>query len=147
VTGPSDIPALSTETPGLLDQVVAVLTDAGFAPEVDDDGDVAFRFEDQLLFVRYTDGAPGLLRVFGQWQLGPEAPGTWIHRMQAANVVTGALSLVKASIYEDRLSVAIDLLLTGPVDLRAMVVATADAVLDSVRAWHTALLELTEASE
>ncbi|MDQ1294401.1 MAG: hypothetical protein QG608_2284 [Actinomycetota bacterium] len=95
------------------------------------------------MFVRCMDTNPPLMRVFGQWMVGPEVPGDDYVRLQAANAVTGALNLVKATIHENRLVIAVDLVVAGGLDLRSVLSATLDAILGSVQTWHATVLQLT----
>jgi len=93
--------------------------------------------------VRCMDTAPPLMRVFGQWMIGEDVPGDELLRLQAANAVTGALNLVKATVVDDRLVIAVDLVVADSLDLRALLAATVDAVLGSVQTWHATVLELS----
>ena len=108
------------------------------------DGDVAVRVQGQLLFVRCMDTLPPLMRVFGQWMIGDDVPGDELLRLQASNAVTGTLNLVKATVFDDRLVIAVDLVVADSLDLRALLTATLDAVLGSVQTWHSTVLELAE---
>jgi hypothetical protein len=123
-------------------RVLDALLDEGYRPGIDEDGDVAVRVQDQLLFVRCMDTVPPLMRVFGQWLIGDDVPGGELFRLRAANAVTGALNLVKATIHDDRLVIAVDLVVGDSLDLRALLAATLDAVLGSVQTWHATVLEL-----
>ena len=125
-------------------RVLDALIDEGFRPDVDEDGDVAVRVQGQQLFVRCMDTAPPLMRVFGQWMIGSDVPGGELMRLRAANAVTGALNLVKATVIEDRLVIAVDLVVADSIELRSLLTATADAVLGSVQTWHATVLELIQ---
>lgn len=123
-------------------RVLDALLDEGFRPTIDDDGDVAFKAQGQQVFVRCVDTLPPLARVFGQWQIGADVPGDELVRLRAANAVTGALNLVKTTVHEDRLVVAVDLVVSEGLDLRALLAATTDAVLGSVQTWHATVREM-----
>jgi hypothetical protein len=123
-------------------RVLDALMDEGFRPDVDEDGDVAVRVQGQQLFVRCMDTAPPLMRVFGQWMIGDDVPGGEIMRLRASNAVTGALNLVKATVIDDRLVIAVDLVVADSLELRSLLTATMDAVLGSVQTWHATVLEL-----
>ncbi|MDQ1287373.1 MAG: hypothetical protein QG622_938 [Actinomycetota bacterium] len=145
VTDPTSMPSF---TPGdrpaddnaMRVRVFDALLDEGFRPSVDSDGDVAFRAQGQQLFVRCLDTVPPLIRVFGQW-IEQEVPGGEITRLRAANAVVGALNLIKATVVEDRLVVAVDLVLSDGLDLRPLLSATVEAVLHSVQRWYAAVVE------
>jgi len=144
VTDPTSLPAFpppGDEHP-LRGRVLDALLDDGYRPGVDEDGDVALRVQGQQMFVRCMDTNPPLMRVFGQWMVGPEVPGDDYVRLQAANAVTGALNLVKATIHENRLVIAVDLVVAGGLDLRSVLSATLDAILGSVQTWHATVLQL-----
>jgi hypothetical protein len=129
------------EGPGpLLDRVVAALSGAGHRPAVDEDGDVAVTVQEQLLFVRCVDSVPPLMRVFGQW-LMDDVPGDELARLRAANAVTASVNLAKATVDEDRLAVAVDLLAGDDFHLPSLLDASLDAVLGCVRSWHAAVLQ------
>lgn len=145
VTDPTSMPSFpppEDEHP-LRGRVLDALLDEGYRPDVDEDGDVAVRVQSQQLFVRCMDTAPPLMRVFGQWMIGEDVPGDELLRLQAANAVTGALNLVKATVVDDRLVIAVDLVVADSLDLRALLAATVDAVLGSVQTWHATVLELS----
>jgi len=91
--------------------------------------------------------APPLMRVFGQWEIGPEVPGGELIRLRASNAVVGALNLVKATVVENRLVIAVDLLVGDGMDLRSLIGATLDAVLGSVQMWHATVLEYGQQGE
>jgi hypothetical protein len=144
VTDPTSLPNFPPpehEHP-LRGRVLDALIDEGFRPDVDEDGDVSVRVQGQQLFVRCMDTSPPLMRVFGQWMIGDDVPGGEITRLRAANAVTGALNLVKATVLDDRLVIAVDLVVADSLDLRTLLTATVDAVLGSVQTWHATVVEL-----
>ena len=146
VTDPTSLPSFpppEDEHP-LRGRVLDALLDEGYRPDVDEDGDVAVRVQGQQLFVRCMDTVPPLMRVFGQWMIGDDVPGDELLRLQAANAVTGTLNLVKATVFDDRLVIAVDLVVADSLNLRSLLVATLDAVLGSVQTWHSTVLELAE---
>jgi hypothetical protein len=121
---------------------VESLRQKGYDPSEDDDGDVVVHVQGQQVFVRMLDTQPPLLRVFGQWLIGPEVPGDLLLRLNAANAVTSALNLVKATVHEDRLVVAVDLVISDGLALPSLVAATLDATVTAVQTWHATVLEL-----
>lgn len=144
MTDPTSLPNFpppENEHP-LRGRVLDALIDEGFRPDVDEDGDVAVRVQGQQLFIRCMDTQPPLMRVFGQWMIGDDVPGGEIIRLRAANAVTGALNLVKATVLDDRLVIAVDLVVADSLDLRSLITATVDAVLGSVQTWHATVVEL-----
>ena len=127
----------------LRERVFAAQLDEGFRPAVDEDGDVAYRAQGQQLFVRCLDTSPPLVRVFGQW-IEHDVPGGELTRLRAANAVVGAMNLVKATVVEDRLVVAVDLVVADGLDLRSLLAATSEALLQSVQAWYASVFEFAQ---
>jgi hypothetical protein len=144
VSDPTSLPSFpppEDEHP-LRGRVLDALIDEGYGPSIDEDGDVAVRVQEQMLFVRCLDTVPPMMRVFGQWLLDDSVEGDELTRLRAANAVTGALNLVKVTVHEDRLAIAVDLIVGDGVQLRPLLTATLDAVLGSVRTWHTTVTQL-----
>jgi hypothetical protein len=125
----------------LRDRVVAALHGAGHRPAVDEDGDVAVTVQEQRLYVRCVDSVPPLMRVFGQW-LMDDVPHDELARLRAANAITASVNLAKATVDEDRLAVAVDLLAGDGFHLPSLLDASLDAVLGCVRSWHATVLQL-----
>ncbi len=123
--------------------VLQALAAQGLQPRIDEDGDVGVVLAEQMLFVRCVDAQPPLARVFGQWVL-ETADGDELTWLRAANAVTGALNLVKATVHGDRLVIAIDLVL-GDVrgdGLGALLTSALDTVLTAVHTWHETVSQL-----
>lgn len=146
VTDPTSVPAFedARQARPLRDRVVESLAEAGYEPVLDDDGDVAVVVQGQQVFVRAMDTVPQLLRVFGQWLIGEEVPGDLLIRLSAANAVTAALNLVKATVHEDRLVVAVDLVVSEGLVLPSLLTATLDATVAAVQTWHATVLEVAQ---
>jgi hypothetical protein len=145
VSDPTALPAFAAPGPAqgpLRDRVVVALTEQGYEPTVDDDGDVSVVVQGQQVFVRCMDTVPELMRVFGQWLIGDEVPGDVLVRLSAANAVTAALNLVKVTVHQDRLVVAVDLVVSEALALRALLAATLDASVSAVQTWHATVLDL-----
>lgn len=133
------MPGIDEELRG---RVVDALAADGHEATIDEDGDVALRVQDQMVFIRCVQSQPPLMRVFGQWLLDDSLGGDEITRLRAANAVTGAVNLVKVSIDGDRLSVAVDLVVAPGLELGPLLAATLDAVLGSVRTWYQVVSQL-----
>jgi hypothetical protein len=156
VTDPTSLPSFGA-APGLADvpahvavelrdRVLEALGEEGFRPGLDEDGDVAYRAQGQQLFVRCLDTEPPLVRVFGQW-IERDVPGGELTRLRAANAVVGAMNLVKATVVDDRLVVAVDLVVSPGLDLRSLLAATTEALLASVQAWYASILEFAQLAD
>jgi hypothetical protein len=142
VTDPTALPEFSpaSDDDPLRARVFQTLLEEGFRPGVDEDGDVAFRAQSQLLFVRCLPSEPPLLRVFGQW-VEEDVPGGELTRLRAANAVVGRFNLIKATVVDDRLVVAVDLVISDGIDLGPLLGASIEAVLHSVQTWYAAVRE------
>jgi hypothetical protein len=121
--------------------VLRALTGGGYRAAIDDDGDVEVSVQEQTLFIRCADTVPPLMRVFGQW-LMDDLPAGELDRLRAANAVTAAVNLAKATVHGDRLEVAVDLLAGDDFHLPSLLNASMDAVLGCVRSWHATVLDL-----
>jgi hypothetical protein len=145
VSDPTSLPSFPPpidEHP-LRGRVLDALLDEGFRPTIDEDGDVAFKAQGQQVFVRCVDTVPPLMRVFGQWLIGADVPGDELMQLRAANAVTGAINLVKATVHDGCIDIAVDLVVADGLDLRVLLPATIDAVLGSRQSWHATVRELT----
>jgi hypothetical protein len=143
VTDPTSLPAFaSAEEHPLRARILDALTEEGLEPAVDDDGDVAVVVLDQQVFVRCVDTVPPLIRVFGQWLIGDEVPGDMLARLSASNAVTAGVNLVKVTVHEDRLVVAVDVVVSDGLDLGSLLPATLEAAVSAVQTWHATVLEL-----
>jgi hypothetical protein len=135
------LPDGSQQEAPLRDRVLAALLDAGYPAQLDADGDVEVAVQGQKLFVRCVDSVPPLMRVFGQWLMN-DLPADELTRLRAANAVTSAVNLAKATVHEDRLVVAVDLLAGDEFHLPSLLHASMDAVLGCVRSWYATVLDL-----
>lgn len=146
MTDPTSLPSFPPppdEHP-LRGRVLDALLDEGLQPSIDEDGDVAIRVQDQMVFVRCLETSPPMMRVFGQWLLDDSLVGDELTRLRAANAVTGGLNLVKVTVHADRLAVAVDLIVGDGMDLPPLLTATLEAVLGSVRTWHQTVTKMLE---
>jgi len=152
VTDPTALPSFAPP-PGeyaehpLRDRVLEALGAEGFRPEVDEDGDVVAKVAGQPMFLRCFETSPSMVRVWSQWLLDDGVPGDELIRLRAANAMTAVLNLVKCTLLEDRLVVAVDLTVHEAMDLRSLLTATLEAVRDGVTTWHGAVLQLLEEGE
>ena len=143
VTDPTALPDFNPPPDGddpVQARVFQTLLEEGFRPAVDEDGDIAFRAQSQLLFVRSLPTEPPLIRVFGQW-VEPDVRGGELTRLRAANAVVGRFNLIKATVVDDRLVVAVDLVIGGDLELGPLLGASIEAVLHSVQSWYAAVRE------
>lgn len=131
----------------LRERIVRVLAEAGLGVTVDQDGDVAVDAGDQTVFISVIGTLPPFLRVFGSWLIDVSSDDE-LALLRAANVVTGAINLVKVTVHGEALVVAADLLLPLGGDelpddvLAALVSSGIDAILGAAQTWHATLREL-----
>lgn len=123
-----------TEAP-LRDRCRDALVDLGLDAKIDDDGDVAFAFEDQQLFIR-TDNESNVLRVFGQWSLEDPVPTDELERLTVSNDVNVAFNLVKAAVANDTLLVTSEHILPRGADVRGLLGVAVPLVIQGVQLWH-----------
>lgn len=147
VTDPTSMPSFGA-VPGapprdgnaLRGRVFDALQQEGYRPGIDEDGDVAFRAQGHQLFVQCLDSVPPLVRVMGQW-LERDVPGGELIRLRAANAVVGAMNLIKVTVVDDVVVVAVDFIVTDGLDLRPLLHPTVEAVIESMQAWRAAAHE------
>jgi hypothetical protein len=123
--------------------VLDALIDEGFEPNIDEDGDVAFRVQDQQLFVRCMEGDFTVMRVFGQWQIGADVPQDALTRLMACNELTLRLNVVKAGIANDTLVMTGEHVIGPDTDVKGLLVVTTQLVLSAVHLWHETIMGRT----
>lgn len=133
-----DFPPSPDEHP-LRGRVLDALLDEGYRPDIDPDGDVAVKVQGQQLYVRCTEGAITVLRVFGQWRLGDAVPGDELSLLRACNEVSARLSVVKLTLGEGILVASADHVVTAGTPLREVVTSSLELLLTAVGMWHDSL--------
>ncbi|MBC7639792.1 MAG: hypothetical protein H7231_08440 [Rhodoferax sp.] len=137
-----DFPPPTDEHP-LRGRVLDVLIDEGYRPDIDGDGDVAVKVQGQQLYLRCTEGAVTILRVFGQWRLDEDVAGDELARLRACNSVTGRLSVAKTTLGGDILVASAEHVVTTDTGLKSIVGTSLELVLTAVNLWHEALAQIT----
>ncbi len=118
------------------------LTQLGLDYTTDNDADLAISVNDQQLYVRVSDDGPGLLRVFGQWQIQADLNPDQGVRFGAAHHVTTTHVLAKVSILEETtLAVAVDNIVPEGARYDVLIPASVEAVLAAVGAWHQLIVD------
>jgi hypothetical protein len=117
-------------------RVLDILQDEGFQPDIDSDGDVAFKAQGQQLFVRCLEGDFTIMRVFGQWQIGDDVPQDLLTQLQACNDLTLRLNIVKAGIANNTLVVTGEHVVSPGTDVAVLLQVTTQLVLSAVHMWH-----------
>jgi hypothetical protein len=141
MTDPTSLPNFpppSEEHP-LRGRVLDALMDEGFRPDIDDDGDVAFKVQGQQLFVRCMEGDFTIMRVFGQWQIGEDVPQDVLTQLQTCNDLTLRLNVVKVGIANGTLVVTGEHVVAPETELKTLLQVTVQLVLSAVHMWHEAM--------
>src|SRR6476661_1069419 len=133
-----NFPPPSEEHP-LRGRVLDALMDEGFRPDIDDDGDVAFKVQGQQLFVRCMEGDFTIMRVFGQWQIGDDVPQDLLTQLQTCNDLTLRLNVVKAGIANGTLVVTGEHVVAPETELKTLLQVTIQLVLSAVHMWQEAM--------
>ncbi len=121
-------------------RVLDALQEDGFRPEVDPDGDVAFKVQGQQLFVHCVEGDVPLMRVFGQWQIDEELPTDELTRLRACNALTLRLNAVKVGLNGDTLYVTMEQICPAGADARMYTSIASQMILQAVQLWHELML-------
>ncbi|MGN7246542.1 T3SS (YopN, CesT) and YbjN peptide-binding chaperone 1 [Janibacter anophelis] len=120
----------------LRDRVQDALRELGLEPSIDSEGDVAFTFSEQQMFIRCQDDESNVLRVFGQWALEDPVPTDPMERLQVSNDLNVAFNLVKAAVAGDTLLVTSEHILPRGADVRGLLGLALPLVLQGVQLWH-----------
>jgi hypothetical protein len=120
--------------------VLDALIDQGLAPNVDNDGDVAFTVQDQQLFVRCTEGDFQIMRLFGQWAISDTVPSDPLTRLATCNEITLQLNVVKAGLANDTLVVTSEHIVDQTSNVPALVNVSIQLVLAGVQMWHERIM-------
>ena len=142
MTDPTSLPNFpppANEHP-LRGRVLDALIDQGLAPNVDDDGDVAFTVQDQQLFVRCSEGDFQIMRVFGQWAISDTVPSDPLTRLATCNEITLQMNVVKAGLANDTLVVTSEHIVDQASNVTALVKVSIQLVLAGVQMWHERIM-------
>lgn len=138
MTDPTSLPNFpppSDEHP-LRGRVLDALQDEGFRPDIDADGDVAFKVQGQQLFVRCMEGDFDIMRVFGQWQIGEDIPQDLTTQLSTCNDLTLGLNIIKAGIAAGTLVVTGEHVVAKETDIKGLLQVTTQLILSAVQMWH-----------
>ncbi len=121
-------------------RVLDVLVDLGLAPNLDNDGDVAFTVNDQQLFVRCTEGDVEIMRVFGQWQIAEELTADTQKLYETCNELNLHMNHLKTGLAGTTLVVTGEHVVTAGADVSQLVQVSIQVILSGVHLWHQRLL-------
>ena len=125
-------------------QSVDALQDLGLEPNIDKEGDVAFKANDQQLFVRCLESEVRIMRVFGQWQLGEPVPQDKVMQLSVCNDINLSMTMVKAGIGNDALVVTSEHLVVSDESVKQLVSLSVQITLATVQSWHERIMKLAE---
>lgn len=124
--------------------VIDALQDLGLEPNLDKEGDVAFKANDQQMFVRCLENEVKIMRVFGQWQIGDPVPQDKIMQLSVCNDINLSMTMVKTGIGNDALVVTSEHIVTSDEAVKQLVSVSVQITLATVQTWHERILKLNE---
>ena len=146
MSDPTDLPNFpppADEHP-LRGLVIDALQDLGLEPNVDKEGDVAFKANDQQLFVRCLESEVKIMRLFGQWQLGEPVPQDKVMQLSVCNDINLSMTMVKTGIGNDALVVTSEHLVMDDASVKQLVSVSIQITLATVQTWHERITTLAE---
>ncbi len=124
--------------------VLDALKDLGLEPNIDKEGDVAFKANDQQLFVRCLENEVKIMRVFGQWQISEPVPQDKIMQLSVCNDVNLSMTMVKTGIGNNALVVTSEHIVTSNDAVKQLTAVSIQIILATVQAWHERISKLAE---
>lgn len=125
--------------------VIDALQDLGLSANLDKDGDVSFKANDQSMFVRCIEKDDvRIMRVFGQWQVGGQVPQDKVMQLSVCNDLNLSMTMVKTGIGQDNLVVTSEHLVTSDDAVKNLLGTSVQIVLATVGAWHERITKLAE---
>ncbi|SEW28750.1 hypothetical protein [Austwickia chelonae] len=134
-----NFPPPADEQP-LRGRVLDALQDEGFRPDIDADGDIAFKVNGQQLFVHCFEGEVPLMRIFGQWQIDETLPGDETVQLRNCNELSLRFNLVKAGLVNGTLLVAGEQICLPATDVKLVSSLLTQLVLQAVHVWHEMMM-------
>lgn len=123
--------------------VLDALQDLGLEPNVDAEGDVAFKANEQQLFVRCLENEVRIMRVFGQWKVADPVPQDKIMQLSVCNDINLSMTMVKAGIGNDALVVTSEHIVTSDAAVKQLLGVSVQITLATVQAWHERIIKLS----
>lgn len=124
--------------------VIDALQDLGLEPNVDKEGDVAFKANDQQLFVRCLESEVKIMRVFGQWNLADPVPADKVMQLSVCNDLNLSMTMVKTGIGNNALVVTSEHLVLSDASVKQLVSLSVQITLATVQTWHERVVKLAE---
>lgn len=138
-----NFPPPSDEHP-LRGLVLDALQDLGLEPNVDAEGDVAFKANDQQMFVRCIENDVRIMRVFGQWKIADPVPQDKVMQLSVCNDINLSMTMVKAGIGNDALVVTSEHLVVNDESVKQLLGVSVQITLATVQTWHERITKLAE---
>ena len=124
--------------------VLDAIKDLGMEPNLDKEGDVSFKANDQQLFVRCLENEVKIMRVFGQWQISDPVPPDKVMQMSACNDINLSMTMVKTGLGPNTLVVTSEHIVTSDQAVKQLMSVSIQIVLATVQAWHERVVKLAE---
>lgn len=124
--------------------VLDALKDLGLEPNLDKEGDVAFKANEQQLFVRCIENEVRIMRVFGQWQVSDPVPQDKVMQLSVCNDLNLSMTMVKTGIGNNALVVTSEHLVTSNESVKQLTAVSIQIILATVQAWHERITKLAE---
>ncbi|MDO5503009.1 MAG: YbjN domain-containing protein [Actinomycetia bacterium] len=124
--------------------VIDALQDLKLEPNVDKEGDVSFKANDQRMFVRCLENDVKVLRVFGQWKIGEPVPPNKVMQLAVCNDLNLSMTMVKTGIGNDALVVTSEHMITDPKQVKNLLAASVQLCLATVQVWHERIMKVAE---
>ena len=124
--------------------VLDALKDLGLEPNLDKEGDVSFKANDQQLFVRCLENEVKIMRVFGQWKIADPVPADKVMQLSACNDLNLSMTMVKTGLGPDTLVVTSEHIVTSDQSVKQLMSVSNQIVLATVQAWHERAVKLAE---
>lgn len=142
-TAMPNFPPPSQEHP-LRGLVLDALKDLKLEPDLDKEGDVSFKVNDQQLFVRCLEKDVKIMRVFGQWQIADPVPADKIIQLSVCNDLNLSMTMVKTGLGPNALVVTSEHVITSNEAVKPLMTVSIQIVLATVQAWHERVVKLGE---
>ena len=124
--------------------VLDALKDLGLEPNIDAQGDVSFKANDQQMFVRCLENDVKIMRVFGQWAITDPVPSDKVMQLSVCNDMNLTMTMVKTGIGKDTLVVTSEHIVTSDQAVKQLTAVSVQIVLATVQQWHERVVKLAE---
>lgn len=118
------------------------LTEEGFRPEIDGDGDVAFRREGRSYFIAVSEQDPGFFTVVlpNIWPIESEQERAQV--LIAVDRATAVTKVAKAYTLGDNVWIAVELFVSAPEDFKGVLARSLHSIDEAVRTFVSTMQEL-----